>query len=113
MKKYLALALALGAIAFVSVSFLAQAEPQADNTTMMSMEKAPDDAVAMTPAVDPAAKDKEDCAAMAATPGADGAAPSEEAKNAAFEKCMASKGHGEDAEDPAADAPQTEDRVEE
>lgn len=98
MKKYLSLAIVLGAIAFASVSFLAQAEPEAT-----AVEHAMD---AAAPAADQAAKDAADCTAMAATPTTEGAQPTDAEKDAAFKKCITDKGHGGEAH--TQEAPATE-----
>jgi hypothetical protein len=89
MKKYLTLAAVLGTIAFVSVSYLAHAEPEAGAVTT-AVEKAAD-APAAAPVMDAAAKDKADCDAAAAMKKADGTEPTMEEKDAASKKCMEDK----------------------
>src|SRR3990172_4138276 len=88
MKKYLTLAFALGAIALISISYLAQAEQKADTVAA----PAADAPAAMAPA-DMYAIDSDMCNTMASAPTDTAAAPSMEAKDAAFKECMTGKGH--------------------
>ena len=90
MKKYLSLAVVLGAIAFLSVSYLAQAQAPA-------APSAPE-ATAGTP-VAPAvvyAKDRSECDALASAPTTEGVAPSDADKAVALKKCLVGKGHTDD-----------------
>jgi hypothetical protein len=88
MKKYLALATLLGAVAFLSVSYLAEAQqPAAD---------APPVAAAPADAATAFAKDKADCEVLAAASTTEGAAPSDADKAATVKKCLTSKGHSEE-----------------
>jgi hypothetical protein len=112
MKKYLALAAVLGAIAFISVSYLAQAQTGgAAAPAAATAPAAP--AVAAAPAADaaPAAapvatfeQDNDTCSMISSAPTTEGAAPSAEAKDAAYKKCMIGKGHTEEELKKAADA---------
>jgi hypothetical protein len=106
MKNYLALAIVLGAIAFVSVSYLAQAQPKtgAVTTAVETATEAPAapaadvvDAATGTeaPVADMYAKDKEECTTMSSAATTEGAEMSAEATEAAFKKCMMDKGHTE------------------
>lgn len=103
MKKYLTIGAILGAIAFVSVSFLAQAEPEtsAVTTAVEQAAQAPaaDTMVAPAPADDPA---KAECEAQVPAKNADGADLTEEEKVAAVAKCMADKALGNVAPAPEA-----------
>ncbi|MCE9507965.1 MAG: hypothetical protein K8R48_06605 [Alphaproteobacteria bacterium] len=93
MKKYLTLAAILGAIAFISVSYLAQAEPK--DATAPAAAMAP--ATAPVSAADAYAADLDMCKTMTSAPtDSAAAAPSEEAQKAAFKKCMNDKGHNDD-----------------
>lgn len=108
MKKYLALAAFLGAIAFVSVSYLAQADEHAVAAPAVQADAAA-----------PASfeQNHDMCGMMAAAPTTEGVAPSDEEKSASYTKCMMGKGHTEEelkkaaadaaakAEAPAHDAP--------
>jgi hypothetical protein len=89
MKKYLTLAAVLGAIAFLSVSYLAQAE---------SETKAPaaaTEAVTTTAPADAATIDlnkiSADCKESASAAKADGSKPSEEEVTKAFDACLKQK----------------------
>ena len=77
MKKYVSLAVILGAIIAINVSVPAQAET-------------PD-----APA-DNYAKDRAECEALVSAPTTEGAAPSEGDTMAALSKCLAVKGHSAD-----------------
>ena len=111
MKKYLTLAAILGAIAFISVSYLAQADEKAAVAPTAVMEAAPAPAAAGS-----FAADSDTCTMLSSAPTTEGAAPSDEAKAASFTKCMTGKGHTEEelkkaADDKAAkpaDAPKTD-----
>ena len=97
MKNYLTLAAILGAIAFVSVSFLAQAEPEAQD----AMQRAASPAVPVAndiaaeaiaePVVDPEVSDSDECLSLAAAPNAEGHEPTAAEKDAAFAACMAAR----------------------
>lgn len=123
MKKYFTAAIALAAIAFVSVSYLAQAEHAADHKIMPSKMVAPTDAAVppsatppgtVAPVVGDFAKDHETCTMLSSAPSTEGAVPSDEMKGAEYKKCMMGKGHTEDemkAQAPAApvmEEPKTE-----
>ncbi len=85
MKKYLTLAALLGAIAFASVSFLAQAEENVAPAAEQAMEAA---APAVDAAVAPAVSVEEDCKASASVAKADGTMPSAEEVDAAVKACV-------------------------
>lgn len=111
MKKYLTLAVVLGAVAIGSASYLAYAEPQtgavktaiekavetkaeavaAPVTTDVVIAPAATDAAAMP--VDMFAKDSEACAAVPVVADKEGKMPSDADKAAALDKCMMDKGH--------------------
>lgn len=104
MKKYFAIAAVLGAIAFASVSFLAQADQQSDNVMVRKKTAAPVDASDGEAAADNAAmmpvdgkfdKDDQDCAAKASTPdpNKNGAQPTDAQIENAYKKCMLGKGY--------------------
>lgn len=108
MKKYLALAAVLGAIAVISASFIAQAAPETTAVTT-TIEKTSETTtlIAPAPAADVLAQDTADCTALAAAPKNDGTAPSESEKADIVSKCLAEKGHAAAATadvDAAADA---------
>lgn len=99
MKNYLTVAAILGAIAFVSVSFLAQAEPETSTVTT-AVEQAieePASEAMVAPVADsavmPVAEDpaKTECEASVASTKEDGTAMSAEERAAAVEKCVADK----------------------
>lgn len=92
MKKYLTLAAFLGAIAFLSVSYLAQAEPEAAPAAAAAAS-----APAAAPAVVDFAKDKAECDTLAAAATTEGATPTEAQKAESVHKCLVGKGHTEDA----------------
>lgn len=103
MKKYLTFAAVLGAIAFLSVSYLAQADQHTTDaaaapaaaTTAVAADAAA--APAAAPEMTPYAKDLADCEALSAAAPAEGAAaPTAEEKAAADKKCMIGKGHTEE-----------------
>ena len=97
MKKYLTLAALLGIIAFISVSYLAQATEHADAPAAAPISGAAEYTPPATPAAAPSfAMNKDMCNTMTAAPAAEGTAPSEETKAAAFKKCMMDKGHTEE-----------------
>ena len=89
MKKYLTLAAVLGAIAFLSVSYLAQAESETKAPAAAATEAvtAPADAAA---AVD-LNKISADCKEAASAAKADGSKPSEEEVTKAFDACLKEK----------------------
>ncbi len=95
MKKYLTLAAVLGAIAFLSVSYLAQAQQPAAGA-------APAAPAVMAPAAPAAdaggayAKDRAECDALASASSTEGAAPSATDKAASLKKCLSGKGHSDD-----------------
>lgn len=104
MKNYLSLAALLGVVAFVSVSYLAQAEPEmkAVDTAIEAAAPVADaaaEAVA-APVVDPVQAECE--AAVAAMTKEDGTAHTAEEVTAAVEKCVADKAAA--AAVPATDA---------
>ncbi|MBI3441163.1 MAG: hypothetical protein HY052_05085 [Proteobacteria bacterium] len=107
MKKYLTLAATLGAIAFISVSYLAQATEQAAAPAAgTAMIAAP--APAAAPAASAATSfkvDSDTCNMLSSAPTTEGSAPTADAQAAAFKKCMMGKGHTEEelkkAEDDA------------
>lgn len=96
MKKYLALAALLGVIAFVSVSYLAQADEHA-------VDQKTEAAAPATAPVATFAQDHDACDMMAAAPSTEGVAPSAEVKDAAYTKCMMGKGHTEEEMKKAAE----------
>jgi hypothetical protein len=105
MKKYLSLAAVLGAIAFLSVSYLAQAQqPAAGGAMAPAAAPAAPAAPAAAPTAPAAApdaasaytKDRAECDALASAPTTEGAAPSDADKAAALKKCLVGKGHSED-----------------
>lgn len=101
MKKYLTLAAVLGAIAFLSVSYLAQADSDAVATQVDAAVTEAKDAAAVTtqategaPAVEgkiDLAKITEECKTEAAKDKADGTKPSAEENTAAFAACLKAK----------------------
>jgi hypothetical protein len=92
MKKYLTLAAILGAIAIISVSYLAQADQKAaDAGAAPAAAMAP--AAATAPVADTYAMDSDMCNTMASAPTDSAAAPAADAKDAAFTKCMTGKGY--------------------
>ena len=95
MKKYLTLATLLGAIAFLSVSYLAQADEKPTAPAMMHAMPEPEP---MHPgaAQSPFKMDHDMCSMLASAPTTEGAAPSAEARDTAFKKCMIGKGHTEE-----------------
>jgi hypothetical protein len=88
MKKYVSLAAILGAIACVSVSLPAQAQPSDAPAT------APP--VIAVPEANTYAKDRAECDALVSAPTTEGAAPSEGDKTAALTRCLTVKGHSAD-----------------
>jgi 2-oxoisovalerate dehydrogenase E2 component (dihydrolipoyl transacylase) len=99
MKKYLSLAAVLGAIAFLSVSTMAQAQaPAAPAAPAAAAPAAPATGGAMmaAPAAGAYAKDRMECDALASAPSTEGAAPSDADKEASIKKCLAGKGHSAD-----------------
>lgn len=101
MKKYLTLAAVLGAIAFISVSYLAQAEEKMMAPAAVAAPAA--EAPAAAPAASYAA-DNDTCGMLSSAPTTEGSAPSADAKDAAFKKCMMGKGHTEEELKKAAEA---------
>jgi hypothetical protein len=97
MKKYLTLAAFLGAIAFLSVSYLAQAEPEA-GAAMTTTTTTSTTTTATAPAAELTgyAKDLAECNTLAAAPSTEGATPSAEEQAAAAHKCLIGKGHTEE-----------------
>jgi len=102
MKKYLSLAVVLGALAFISVSFLAQAEPETSKVETVveqaveSDVAAPEMAIeAVTPEVDAFIKDAEDCEASVAVAN-EGKETAPEAHDSAFISCLTAKGYSEE-----------------
>jgi hypothetical protein len=116
MKKYFTIAALLGAIAFASVSFLAQADEKFDAAGNVAVKESA--AVAATPAGAPAAdapaaegdagvaaeavaapsdaaEDDEECAVAASSKN------SAEETDAAYKKCMAEKGHTDEGSSAA------------
>jgi hypothetical protein len=90
MKKYLTLAAVLGAIAFLSVSYLAQAESETKAPAAATeAATAPADAAAAV-AVD-LNKISADCKEAASAAKADGSKPSEEEVTKAFDACLKEK----------------------
>lgn len=91
MNKYLSLAAVLGAIAILSVSYLAQADQHAatEATTTMAVE-------APAAPVDAFAASHEECTTMAAAATTEGAMPTDEQKAASYKSCMMGKGHTEE-----------------
>lgn len=90
MKKYLTIAAVLGAIAFVSVSFLAQAtEPAAAVSTTVETNAAAPAAEATTTTTVAADATKECEASVAAS--FEGKTPSDEEKAAAVKACVDAK----------------------
>ena len=103
MKKYLTLAAVVGAIAFLSVSYLAQAEPEAGAVPAPAVAApAPADAapaVAVPPPADAMSvymKDRAECDTLASAATTEGAAPTDEEKAAALKKCLIGKNHTEE-----------------
>jgi hypothetical protein len=101
MKKYLTLAAILGATAFLSVSYVAQAQQPpgaAPAAAPAPAAAAPDAGGAMqaAPAAVGYAKDRAECDALASAPTTEGAAPSDADKAASLKKCLVGKGHSED-----------------
>jgi hypothetical protein len=126
MKNYLTLAAFLGAIAFLSVSYLAQAQSEAITPPDASVsapapDAAPAPADGMTGEVTGFAKDLAECESLASAATTEGATPSAEEKAATTKKCLMDKGHteeeiakeeakkqsesGADASAPTSDAP--------
>ena len=96
MKKYLSLAAVLGAVAFLSVSYLAQAQtPAAGATTTTTTTAAPAPAAAPD-AVVTYAKDRAECDVLASAATTEGAMPTDADKAASVKKCLAGKGHSLD-----------------
>lgn len=99
MKKYLTFAAILGAVAFLSVSYLAQAEDVAAPAAEKAMAPAAEAVPAPAPA--PAspeltyAKDRAECE-LVAVPATEAAASDTAAKAEALKKCLVGKGHSED-----------------
>jgi len=116
MKKYLTLAAVLGALAFLSASYIAKAAdaPSAEKVAPAAATPATPaaPAAAADKAVAPAAagsyaKDRAECDALASAATTEGAAPSDADKAAALKKCLEGKGHSDDeiAKEEAAKAP--------
>ena len=115
MKKYLTLAAILGAIAFLSVSYLAQADEKTEMAPAAAEKPAdapaaPADAMAapaapVAPAAEPTAyeKDADMCDILASSPTTEGTPPTAEAKDTAFKTCITGKGHTDDEMKMAAD----------
>jgi hypothetical protein len=95
MKKYLTLAAVLGTIAFLSVSYIAQAQqPAAPAATAPAAAPAAGSAMqAAVPAASTYAKDHAECEALASAPSTEGAAASDAEKTATLKKCLVAKGH--------------------
>ena len=117
MKKYLTIAAVLGAIAFLSVSYLAKADTAAVPAAAVDATAAPaPGAPIVVPPAPPAApgdtvvafvKDHDMCNLMATAPTTEGAQPTADARDAAYKKCMLGKSHTEaelkkEADDKAA-----------
>jgi len=121
MKNYLTLAAILGAIAFISVSYLAQADekmaapPAAMHMDMDAPAPAPAPMGMPDPAVTatPFAVDSDMCSMLSSAPAAEGVAPSAEAKDSSFKKCMIGKGHTEEELKMAEDEMKAEDATKE
>jgi len=107
MKKYLSLAAIMGAVAFLSVSYLAQAQTPAATAPATGAAMAPAAAAPAAPAAGSAmqaaspaavtyAKDRAECDALASAPSTEGAAPSAADKELGIKKCLAAKGHKSD-----------------
>ncbi len=95
MKKYLTFAAILGAIAFLSVSYLAQAESEAvkemtTTTTTITTTTAETVAPAVEGQID-LAKITEECKTEAAADKADGTKKTEAETTAAFNDCLKAK----------------------
>lgn len=102
MKKYLSLAVVLGALAFISVSFLAQAEPETSKVETVVEQAVEADAAmpemaaeAVAPEVETFMKDAEDCEASVAVAN-EGKEVAPEAHDSAFISCMTAKGYSEE-----------------
>jgi hypothetical protein len=104
MKKYFTIAAVLGAIAFASVSFLAQADQQSGNVIAQqkiaasgdpSDGEAAADNAAMMPIDGKFDKDDQDCSTKASTPDPkkNGEQPTDAQVEKAYKKCMLGKGH--------------------
>ena len=99
MKKYITFAAILGLIAFISVSYLAQAQSQ--NTPAISAPTSAQkpastpDTHALPPHV-AYMKDSIECNSLAAAANTEGATPTPAAKEEAFKKCMMGKTHTAD-----------------
>ena len=110
MKKYLTLAAILGALAFISISYLAQANDKMDAAPAAAMHVA--DAAPSAPSAPPAppapptpfAIDSDMCTMLSSAPTTEGSVPTTEAKDTAFKKCMIGKGHTEEELKKADDA---------
>ncbi|MFH1157913.1 MAG: hypothetical protein V1721_03390 [Pseudomonadota bacterium] len=95
MKKYLTFAFLLGAIAFTSISYLAQAQVQKDDVAVSPA--AEEMVVAPAVSFDEAyTRDSAECHVLASASTTEGAAPSDEVKEAAFRKCMTDKKYSEE-----------------
>lgn len=91
MKKYLTFAAILGAIAFLSVSYLAQAESEAVKEAVTATTTAETPAAPAVEGQIDLAKITEECKTEAAADKADGTKKTEEETTAAFNDCLKTK----------------------
>lgn len=92
MKKMFGLVILLGAIAIISVSFLAEAEPK---TTTVTTEITTTATTPTQPApvADKLAVDTAECTAASSVAKADSTLPTDAEKSASIKTCLETKGH--------------------